>query len=159
MIWMSRRQNHWYSRLRRIALLGIFYQTAYPSFGGHRVRFYNFIGWRFGSHNASVGTGKTHTIALSLLRLFNVYANTTSEPGPDSLSPKIVFVTAVTHAAIDAVLKKLTYLIQCYRSIDSLPNEWLDKIFIEHVKNGNEHAAPSVSSAFSLFAGTIFQVR
>lgn len=105
------------------------------------------------------GTGKTHTIALSLLRLFNVYAHTTNEPDSDGLSPKIVFVTAVTHAAIDAVLKKLSYLIQCYRSIDSLPTEWLDSVSIEHITNGNEHAGPSPSSSFSLFAGTIFQVR
>ncbi|KAJ4483538.1 hypothetical protein J3R30DRAFT_3731697 [Lentinula aciculospora] len=104
------------------------------------------------------GTGKTHTIALSLLRLFNVYANASSQPDLDILPPKVVFVTAVTHAAIDAVLKKLTYLIQCYQSIDSLPAEWLHKVSIEHVTNGNDHAAPSDSSVFSLYAGTIFQL-
>ncbi|KAJ3833831.1 hypothetical protein F5878DRAFT_387710 [Lentinula raphanica] len=100
------------------------------------------------------GTGKTHTIALSLLRLFSVYAHAPNQV----LSPRVVFVTAMTHAAIDAVLKKLTYLIQCYQSIDSLPNVWLNNLSIEHVTNGNDHAAPSDSSVFSLYAGTIFQV-
>ncbi|KAJ3748603.1 hypothetical protein DFH05DRAFT_580966 [Lentinula detonsa] len=102
------------------------------------------------------GTGKTHTIALSLLRLFSAYANAPNQV--DVLSPRVVFVTAVTHAAIDAVLKKLTYLVECYKSINSLPTEWLDKVSIEHVTNGNDHAAPSGSSAFSLYAGTIFQL-
>ncbi|KAH7875454.1 uncharacterized protein C8R40DRAFT_1160716 [Lentinula edodes] len=106
------------------------------------------------------GTGKTHTIALSLLRLFSLYAsNTRSQTDLDILPPKVVFVTAVTHAAIDAVLKKLKHLTQSYKSIDSLPTEWLDKVSIEHVTNGNDHAAPSGSTAFSLYAGTIYQVR
>jgi hypothetical protein len=75
------------------------------------------------------------------------------------MPPNIVFVTAMTHAAIEAVLKKLDYLIQCYRSIDSLPSKWLEQVSIEHVTNGNEHPAPSASQTFSLYAGTIFQVR
>ncbi|KIK67555.1 hypothetical protein GYMLUDRAFT_37712 [Collybiopsis luxurians FD-317 M1] len=105
------------------------------------------------------GTGKTHTIALSLLRLFYLYANNINEPeSNDLLPPKIVFVTAVTHAAIEAVLKKLSSLIQYYKSIDSLPSKWLETVSIEHVTNGNEHRPPQTSVDFSLYAGTIFQL-
>ncbi|KAF5393462.1 hypothetical protein D9757_000477 [Collybiopsis confluens] len=106
------------------------------------------------------GTGKTHTIALSLLRLFYVYANSIGDLEPNGLlPPKIVFVTAVTHAAIEAVLKKLSSLIKCYKSVDSLPSAWLDKVSIEHVTNGNQHSSPRASVDFSLYAGTIFQMQ
>jgi len=67
----------------------------------------------------------------------------------------------MTHAAIDACLRKITYLVGCYRAIDSMPAQWLDNFKVEHVLKGNEHPAPpnAGSSAKLLYAGTVYQVR
>ncbi|KAJ7496852.1 hypothetical protein FB451DRAFT_1209000 [Mycena latifolia] len=100
------------------------------------------------------GTGKTYTIALALLRLLEVQHRL------GDTKRKIIFITAMTHAAIEAVLHKLSYLKGCYNSIDSLPTEWLANVQIEHVLKGNDHAAPSKSnpSASLLYAGTVYQL-
>ncbi|KAJ7772068.1 hypothetical protein DFH07DRAFT_214825 [Mycena maculata] len=100
------------------------------------------------------GTGKTYTIALALLRLLEVQHRL------GDTKRKIIFITAMTHAAIEAVLSKLSYLKNCYSSIDSLPIEWLANVKIEHVLKGNDHTAPSKSnpSASLLYAGTVYQL-
>ncbi|KAK7036431.1 hypothetical protein VNI00_011628 [Paramarasmius palmivorus] len=101
------------------------------------------------------GTGKTHTIALSLLRLFNVQHNLGDH------GSKVVFITAMTHAAIEAILSKLAYLMNCYRSIDSYPLQWLDRVKIEHVLRGNEQPHPRTlmkSSGLLVYAGTVYQL-
>ncbi|KAF5357356.1 hypothetical protein D9758_005886 [Tetrapyrgos nigripes] len=105
------------------------------------------------------GTGKTHTIALSLLRLMHAQDKVVSQNLKYN-SRKIIFVTAMTHAAIEAVLKKLSYLVECHRSIESLPTDWLEKVKIEHVFKGSDHPAPSRSRtiAYYLYAGTIYQL-
>ncbi|KAG7091140.1 hypothetical protein E1B28_010194 [Marasmius oreades] len=98
------------------------------------------------------GTGKTHTVALSLLRLLNVQHNLGER------RRNIVFITAMTHAAIEAILNKLSYLTKCYRSIDSLPTEWLDGIKVEHVLKGNDHPWKAESSGSVVYAGTVYQL-
>ncbi|KAJ6589935.1 hypothetical protein DFH09DRAFT_219264 [Mycena vulgaris] len=100
------------------------------------------------------GTGKTYTIALALLRLLEVQHRL------GDTKRKIIFITAMTHAAIEAVLHKLSYLKDCYNSIDSLPTEWLANVRIEHVLKGNDHPAPAKSdpSASLLYAGTVYQL-
>ncbi|KAF8070719.1 hypothetical protein FPV67DRAFT_1624405 [Lyophyllum atratum] len=99
------------------------------------------------------GTGKTYTIALSLLRLLDVQYRH-AERGR-----KIIFITAMTHAAIDACRKKLIHLMGCYRAIDSLPTEWLNRVSVEQVLKGNEHPAPSSSdSSAYVYAGTTYQL-
>ncbi|ESK97371.1 aaa atpase [Moniliophthora roreri MCA 2997] len=101
------------------------------------------------------GTGKTHTIALSLLRLLNVQYSLGDK------GSKIVFITAMTHAAIEAILSKLAYLTDCYRSIESLPLDWLDQVKVEHVLKGNDHQHPRTlmkSSALLVYAGTVYQL-
>jgi len=67
----------------------------------------------------------------------------------------------MTHAAIDACLRKIKYLLGCYRAIDSMPAQWLDNFKVEHVLKGNEQLAPpnAGSSAKLLYAGTVYQVR
>lgn len=100
------------------------------------------------------GTGKTYTIALSLLRLLDV-----QHRHGDS-ARKIIFITAMTHAAIDACRKKLVHLISCYRAIDSLSTAWLDRVKVEQVLKGSEHPAPSSSGLFDyIYTGTTYQVR
>ncbi|KAF8146877.1 hypothetical protein K438DRAFT_1910626 [Mycena galopus ATCC 62051] len=101
------------------------------------------------------GTGKTYTIALALLRLLEVQHRL------GDAKRKIIFITAMTHAAIEAVLNKLSHLRDCYTSIESLPTEWLDNVKIERVLKGGDHAAPGKSdpSANLLYAGTVYQAR
>ncbi|KDR75650.1 hypothetical protein GALMADRAFT_248246 [Galerina marginata CBS 339.88] len=99
------------------------------------------------------GTGKTYTISLSLLRLIEVERR---HYGP---KPKVVFITAVTHAAIEACKSKLLRLMDAYRSVDSLPNKWLSDVKVEVVSRGNDHPAPSrTGSAVQIYAGTIYQL-
>jgi hypothetical protein len=64
----------------------------------------------------------------------------------------------MTHAAIDACLKKLYMLKEKYQSIDALETEWLDSLSIDHVLQGSTHPGPSRSSGAYLYAGTVFQV-
>ncbi|KAF8963694.1 hypothetical protein BDZ97DRAFT_1819948, partial [Flammula alnicola] len=99
------------------------------------------------------GTGKTYTISLSLLRLLEVERR---HCGP---IPKIIFITAITHAAIEACQSKLLRLMDAYRSIDSLPHKWLDEVEVEVVSRGNDHPAPPKSgSGLRIYAGTIYQL-
>ncbi|KAG6920219.1 hypothetical protein DXG01_004988 [Tephrocybe rancida] len=99
------------------------------------------------------GTGKTYTIALSLLRLIDAQCRL------GNTDRKIIFVTAMTHAAIDAVRKGLLYLIDCYRAIDSLPTAWLDRVRVEQVLAGRTHPGPQQSSSLvHIYAGTTYQL-
>ncbi|TFK23145.1 hypothetical protein FA15DRAFT_670751 [Coprinopsis marcescibilis] len=99
------------------------------------------------------GTGKTHTVALSLLRLLDVQWR------QEYRDTKIIFITAMTHAAIDACLAKLEHLIDVYRSIDSLELQWLDQVKIQRVLKGTEHSGPQRSGRIThIYAGTLFQL-
>lgn len=71
----------------------------------------------------------------------------------------IVFITAITHAAIDACRSKLERLMDAYRSIEFLSREWLDDIKVEVVSKGNDHKGPPISgNGIHIYAGTLFQV-
>ncbi|KAJ2928657.1 hypothetical protein H1R20_g8458, partial [Candolleomyces eurysporus] len=63
----------------------------------------------------------------------------------------------MTHAAIDACQSKLERLIECYKSIDSLPKEWLEHVCIERVLKGTDHPAPSKGKTY-VYAGTLYQL-
>ncbi|PPQ97622.1 hypothetical protein CVT26_002553 [Gymnopilus dilepis] len=82
------------------------------------------------------GTGKTHTICLSLLRLIYVQYQY-HRP-----LRAVIFITAVTHAAIEACCKKLKHLIGVYASVSTLSRSWLDKILIQIVRKGRDHSPP-----------------
>ena len=58
-----------------------------------------------------------HTITPSLLRLSEVQYMANPQ------GRRIYFITAMTHAATEACLKKLFHLIECYRFIDALPTK------------------------------------
>lgn len=64
----------------------------------------------------------------------------------------------MTHAAIDAMRTKLLFLMGCYRTIASLPTEWLNDVQVEHVLKGSEHAGPSHTHLVHIYAGTLYQV-
>lgn len=70
---------------------------------------------------------------------------------------QMVFLTAMTHAAIDACLTKIAQLMDRYREIPNLSTAWLDKIKIEHVSKGNDHSPPAPGFHY-VYAGTVYQV-
>jgi hypothetical protein len=71
----------------------------------------------------------------------------------------VIFLTALTHAAIAACLTKLVQLVDRHRQIPNLECSWLDRVRIEHVLKGNDHAPPPVEvGVISIYAGTIYQV-
>ena len=86
-----------------------------------------------------------------MLRMFDVQYRMQSS------SCKVVFLTAMTHAAIDACLTKLSYLISRYREIPDIPITWLDRLNIEHVFKGNDHRPPK-TDGYYIYAGTVYQV-
>ncbi|KAF7315521.1 AAA-12 domain-containing protein [Mycena indigotica] len=98
------------------------------------------------------GTGKTHTIALALLRLLQSYHRLGDR------RQRIVFITAMTHAAINAIDKKLKHLMACYKSIDAYPVEWLNHVQLERVSRGYDHAPPPANSTSMFYLGTIYQL-
>jgi len=66
----------------------------------------------------------------------------------------------MTHAAIQACLDKLAYLIECYHRIEGLSVAWLDRIKVEHVIQGNNHPPPAINRQQAyIYAGTVYQVR
>jgi hypothetical protein len=75
----------------------------------------------------------------------------------NSTRTRIVFLTALTHAAIAACLAKLKQLVGCHREIPHLACPWLDRVSIEHVLHGHSHTLPKVG-ATSIYAGTVYQV-
>ena len=100
-----------------------------------------------------VGTGKTYTISLSLLLLIDVERR---RWGPQR---KTIFISAVTHAAIEACRNKLVQLLDTYRAIPNLPNKWIDDVSVEVVGIGNDHPRPRESgNAIHVYMGTIYLV-
>lgn len=93
-----------------------------------------------------------HTIALSRLRLLDVLSRVEDDVH------QIILLTAMTHAAIDACLAKLSHLVEKYHEIPDLPTAWLDNVKIEHVLKGNDHAPPKPESHYIYTAGTVYRV-
>jgi hypothetical protein len=98
------------------------------------------------------GTGKTHTIAASTLRLIQINHER-------DLPPMNIFITAFTNAAIEACYKKLEKLIDCYRRLPDLDLKWLDNVQIAMVKRADAHKMSPEPSKTCIYLGTVFQVR
>ncbi|KAF4599971.1 hypothetical protein EYR40_007077 [Pleurotus pulmonarius] len=99
------------------------------------------------------GTGKTHTIALSILRLLDAETRT------GRIRTRVIFVSAMTHAAIQACLDKFHFLTNCYKDISDLNTAWLDEVKIEKVLNGNNHPPPNLTRFRYIYAGTVYQLH
>ncbi|KIM22774.1 hypothetical protein M408DRAFT_279472 [Serendipita vermifera MAFF 305830] len=97
------------------------------------------------------GTGKTYTLALSTLRMIEVLGSTAIKQCP------IILVTAMTHAAIEAIVGKLNSLIGHYRDLKERDTSWLDMISLERVLSGTTHQAPKVKKVY-IYAGTTYQL-
>jgi hypothetical protein len=114
------------------------------------------------------GSGKSYTIALSLLRMVEVQARThTLAPGQQY----IIFVTAMTHAAIHGCLSKLRKIVKSYHCVPDLSLEWLDELHLQHVLTGSTHPKPPIPNVSSkshaegspkarawIYAGTVYQL-
>ncbi|PVG00252.1 P-loop containing nucleoside triphosphate hydrolase protein [Serendipita vermifera] len=97
------------------------------------------------------GTGKTYTLALSTLRMLEVM-------GPQALEKcPIILMTAMTHAAIDAIISKVKTLIGHYKKLENRDNSWLNHISLERVHQGGTHCGP-VSKKVFIYTGTTFQL-
>ena len=104
-------------------------------------------------HSVFLGTGKTYTVSLSLLRLITV------ERRHDGMQPKIVFVTAMTHNAIRAIQDALFHLMEIHRSLSSMERKWLENIQIHNISRGENYPPPHKSeSNVEIYAGTMYQV-
>ena len=80
---------------------------------------------------------------------------------------QIIFITAMTHAAIHACLSKLRKIIEHYRCVPYLSLEWLDELHLEHVLVGSTHSKPTMPKSDAdgslkadtwIYAGTVYQL-
>lgn len=69
----------------------------------------------------------------------------------------MVFITAMSHDAIDACKGKLESLVACYRAIEHVELDWLENVSIEKVVRGSQHVPPSTTGTH-IYAGTLYQV-
>lgn len=98
-----------------------------------------------------LGTGKTYTLALSTLRMIEVLGAKATQLCP------IILVTAMTHAAIEAIFGKINSLIDHYRALKERDASWLDTISLERVFSGATHSAPKTNKVY-IYAGTTYQL-
>lgn len=95
------------------------------------------------------GSGKTHTLALSMVQLLEILYRTTTDK-------VVVWMTAITNAAIDIFLSKFRFLCDQVRSIPNLSTEWLDALTVLQIQSGAKPALPQ--SRLTLAAGTVWQL-
>ena len=95
------------------------------------------------------GTGKTHTLALSVLYLLEIlYLNATNRV--------VVWMTAVTNAAIDMFLEKFKFLCDRIRAIPTLKKQWLDDLSVVRLTPGTKPDIPP--TRLVVMAGTVWQL-
>lgn len=95
------------------------------------------------------GTGKTHTLALSLLYLLEIlYLNSNEKV--------VVWMTAVTNAAIEMFVNKFAFLRDRIRAIPNLDQQWLDDLSIVRLTAGTKPEIPQ--TRLSVMAGTVWQL-
>jgi AAA domain len=95
------------------------------------------------------GTGKTHTLALSALYLLEILYLHSSEN-------VVVWMTAVTNAAIAMFLSKLNFLRERIRAIPHLSHAWLDQLTVENVTSA--YKPPLPKGRLTIIAGTVWQL-
>ena len=88
--------------------------------------------------------------SLSLLRLIQIKSM------DDNPSRMIIFVTAMTHAAIDACMTKLKSLMLNYQSLRGYDTNWMKNVSLERVMSGTEHPPPDTGKTY-IYAGTVYQ--
>ncbi|PPQ75118.1 hypothetical protein CVT26_008296 [Gymnopilus dilepis] len=100
------------------------------------------------------GTGKTYTIALSLLRIIAVERQF---HGPRR---QVMFITANTHAAVEACYRRLRNLMGIYVAVSPMQKSWLDGVNTQNVCRGTSHPPPPEGgSGIDIYAGTMYQLH
>ena len=95
------------------------------------------------------GTGKTHTLALSVLYLLEIlYLNTTDKV--------VVWMTAVTNAAIEMFVNKFEFLCDRIRAIPNLNKEWLNEFSVLRLTSDAKPELPK--TRLTVAAGTVWQL-
>ncbi|KAH6869217.1 hypothetical protein BKA70DRAFT_1131921 [Coprinopsis sp. MPI-PUGE-AT-0042] len=99
----------------------------------------------------AIGTGKTHTFALALLRLLE------AEWRLGLKRTRVIFVTAFMHVAIDACIAKLLLIMNVYRKTHGPPCEWLERIVLEKVAQGYSQPCSDIVDRTHIYVGTLYQ--
>ncbi|KAI9207287.1 uncharacterized protein BJ171DRAFT_596851 [Polychytrium aggregatum] len=101
------------------------------------------------------GHGKTHTLALSTIRLIEIVEKLSAGQQPIKIC-----MTAFTHAAIDNYKKKLETLLKAAKSISFMNNQkWINQIEVNRL--GGESRSPSkpnLSKAYTIVCSTVWQL-
>ncbi|CCA67835.1 hypothetical protein PIIN_01659 [Serendipita indica DSM 11827] len=98
-------------------------------------------------------TGKTYTLALSTLRILEVLGRRAPDQCP------VILVTAMTHAAIEAIVGKIESLIGKYLAIKDRDSLWLNSVDLQRVRQGKTHPHPVLdNNKVYIFAGTTYQL-
>jgi AAA domain len=95
------------------------------------------------------GTGKTHTLALAALYLLEILYVTTKDN-------VVVWMTAVTNAAINTFIKKFQFLKDRIQSIPNIDKSWLKELQVNKLDPGSKHALGR--KRLTLIAGTVWQL-
>ncbi|KAJ3060608.1 Tripartite DNA replication factor, partial [Quaeritorhiza haematococci] len=102
------------------------------------------------------GHGKTHTLALSALRLIEIIGRKTL-----STKPFRILVTAFTKAAITAFTKKFNALLELIRSIEGLDRgEWRDEVEVVGLVGVEESKMPNPGGLrkYAVVTGTVWSI-
>ncbi|GAA94384.1 uncharacterized protein L969DRAFT_199954 [Mixia osmundae IAM 14324] len=99
------------------------------------------------------GSGKTSTIALSLLRLCDIVRSTNSK------SCSTIFMTAMTHAAIDQFQARVEDLKALMKDMPGLDTDFIDNLVLERVRSGTTHPKPqSPAGSTACYLATVWQL-
>jgi hypothetical protein len=74
----------------------------------------------------------------------------------NSTDKVVVWMTAVTNAAIEMFVSKFEFLVERIRAIPDLKSEWLDALTVMRISSGAKTAAPA--GRLTLAAGTVWQL-
>ncbi|KAI9096652.1 hypothetical protein DFS34DRAFT_149922 [Phlyctochytrium arcticum] len=97
------------------------------------------------------GHGKTHTLALSALRLIELAGR------DENVDTFRVMMVAYTNTAIQNFIRKVTDLIAVLKSIEGLENSsWLKQIEVVSLSSSNCDVNATIKTPYSITAGTVW---
>lgn len=95
------------------------------------------------------GTGKTHTLALSVLYLLEILYL-------DTKKNVVIWMTAVTNAAVEMFVQKFEFLRDRIKNIPHLRNDWLTDLHLLHLRAGQKPTLPKCR--LTVAVGTVWQL-
>lgn len=97
------------------------------------------------------GTGKTHTLALSLMYYLQLMHESTT-------TKVVVWMTAMSKAAIGMFKRKFESLCNVIRAIRELRHDWLDDLEIRDLRTESYDTIDSGSKRLQLIVGTVWSL-